>query len=111
MKFYFTSVDAKKAIERKKKYQDKYGHNNSDDADIIIAIGGDGFLLKTLHDHKNIQKPFYGINYGSVGFLMNNEINTNLEEIINKSQSVKLKPLSMKAKNINNEISFSKQCF
>jgi NAD+ kinase len=104
MKFYFTSINTKEALEAKKKYQDKYGHNNSDDADVIIAIGGDGFLLKTLHDHKNIQKPFYGINYGSVGFLMNNEINNNLEETINMSQSVKLKPLSMKAKNINNEI-------
>ena len=103
MKFHFTSVDIKKAIERKKKYQDKYGNNKVKEADVIVAIGGDGFLLKTLHDHKDLKKPIYGINYGSVGFLMNNEVNTNLLEIIEKSQSIKLNPLNMRAKNINNK--------
>jgi len=104
MKFHFTSIDTKEALNAKKKYQNKYGHNDVKEADVVIAIGGDGFLLKTLHDHKNLQKPFYGINYGSVGFLMNNEIDADLTEIINSSKSVKLKPLNMKARNINNEI-------
>ena len=78
MKFYFTSVDTKKANERKKKYQDKYGNNKVKEADVIVAIGGDGFLLKTLHDYKDLKKPIYGINYGSVGFLMNNETKNDL---------------------------------
>ena len=38
-------------------------------ADVIIPIGGDGFLLKNLHDFNELKKPFYGINYGSIGFL------------------------------------------
>ena len=71
---------------------------------LIVTIGGDGFLLKTLHDYKNLKKPIYGINYGSVGFLMNNIIHTDLEETINNSQSIKLKPLNMTAKNSKNEI-------
>ena len=104
MKFFFTSINTKEALEAKKKYQNIYGHNDTKEADVIIAIGGDGFLLKTLHDHKNLQKPFYGINYGSVGFLMNNEVDNDLTETIKNSQLIKLKPLNMRAKNTNNEI-------
>ena len=104
MNFFFTSIGTKEAVEAKKKYQNKYGLNEINKADVIVPIGGDGFLLKTLKDYKDLHKPFYGINYGSVGFLMNNEIDADLIEIINKSQKIKLKPLNMKAKNINNEV-------
>lgn len=104
MNFFFTSIDTKEAVEAKKKYQDKYGLNEINKADVIVPIGGDGFLLKTLNDYKDSQRPFYGINYGSVGFLMNNEIDADLIETIDKSQKIKLKPLNMKAKNFNNEI-------
>ena len=104
MKLFFTSINTEEAIKLKKKYQDKYGYNDVKESNVIVAIGGDGFLLKTLHDHKDLQKPIYGINYGSVGFLMNNEIDSDLIETIKKSQTVKLNPLNMKAKNINNEI-------
>ena len=71
--FFFTSIDTNEALEAKKKYQDKYGQTNASIADVIVAIGGDGFLLKTLHDQKDIKKPIYGINYGSIGFLMNSK--------------------------------------
>ena len=104
MKFYFTSTNSNEALKAKKKYQDKYKQVNPDIADIIVAIGGDGFLLKTLHDFKKFNKPIYGINYGSIGFLMNNDEDSDLIETINKSQSIKLKPLNMWAKNSNNEI-------
>ena len=103
MKFYFTSSNSSEAIITKKKYQDKYGQNNADNTDIIVPIGGDGFLLKTVHDYKKYKKSFYGINCGSIGFLMNNESNINLEEIIKNSQKIKLKPLNMSAKNNNDE--------
>ena len=55
-------------------------------------------------DFQQLHKSFYGINYGSVGFLMNNENNADLVETIQKSQKIKLKPLFMKAKNSNNEL-------
>ena len=57
MKLNFTSIDTKEALEARKKYQDKYGNSEVEEADVIVAIGGDGFILKTLHDHKNLQKP------------------------------------------------------
>ena len=79
MNFFFTSIDTKEAIEAKKKYQNKYGLNEINKADVIVPIGGDGFLLKTLNDYKDLQKPFYGINYGSVGFLMNNYTKDNFK--------------------------------
>ena len=95
MKFYFTSSNSREAITTKKKYQAKYGQNNAENSDIIVPIGGDGFLLKTLHDYKKFKKSFYGINCGSIGFLMNNESKINLKEIIENSQKIKLKPLNM----------------
>jgi NAD+ kinase len=104
MKFFFTSTNSKEAEIANKKYQEKYGQYNVENADVIVSIGGDGFLLKTLHDFKKLHKSFYGINYGSVGFLMNNETETDLIETINKSQKIKLKPLIMKGRNIHNEL-------
>ena len=99
MKFYFTSSNSREAITTKNKYQAKYGQNKAEKSDIIVPIGGDGFLLKTLHDYKKFKKYFYGINCGSIGFLMNNESKINLEEIIKSSQKIKLKPLNMIVKN------------
>ena len=104
MKLFFTSIITEQAKKAKKRYQDRYGEFSSNDCDAIIAIGGDGFLLKTLHDYKNIKKPIYGINYGSVGFLMNNETKNDLIEIINTSQKIRLKPLVMKAQNKKGKI-------
>ena len=99
MKFYFTSLNSSVATKIKNKYQHKYGQSKPEKSDVIVPIGGDGFLLKTLHDYKKFKKSFYGINCGSIGFLMNNESKINLEEIIKTSQKIKLKPLNMIAKN------------
>ena len=103
MKFFFNSSESKEAIIAKKELIKKYGQNNAEKADIIVPLGGDGFLLKSLHDYKELNKPFYGINYGSIGFLMNNINKENLTNIINKSQRITLKSLTMKTTNINNE--------
>lgn len=53
---------------------DRYGQTEPEFADRIVVLGGDGFMLRTIHQLRKYQKPFYGINYGSVGFLMNSEI-------------------------------------
>ena len=99
MKFYFNSSNSEEATKAKEEYIAKYGQFNPNESDVIIPIGGDGFLLKSLHDYKDLKKPFYGVNYGSVGFLMNSESKENLEEIILNAQNIELKPLQMKAKN------------
>jgi len=95
MKFHFTSSNTSKAIKAKKEYINSYSQTDPELADIIIPIGGDGILLKSLHDFNELNKPFFGINYGSVGFLMNSSSNKKLEELINNSKSTDLKPLKM----------------
>lgn len=104
MKFFFTSSDNKESLLVKEKYELKYGKNSLEDSDIIVPIGGDGYLLKTLHDYKDAKKSFYGINYGSVGFLMNKESDADLADIIHNSQKIQLKPLNMLAKNNEEKI-------
>ena len=48
-----------------------YGQEDPDGADVIVALGGDGFMLQTLHKTMNSGKLIYGMNRGSIGFLMN----------------------------------------
>ena len=67
------------------------------EADIIVALGGDGFMLHTLHRYQALGKPVYGINCGRVGFLMNTNSNINLPERIANAKLTKLYPLKMEA--------------
>lgn len=106
MKFFFNSSNNQEAIEAKKLFISKYSQHDVAKADVIIPIGGDGFLLKNLHDYNGLDKPFFGINYGSIGFLMNAKIDQDLKNVIEKSKETILKPLNMMATNTNNE-SFS----
>ena len=111
MKFFFESLKSKEALIAKEKFINIYGQNNIENADVIVPIGGDGFLLKSLHDYKDFNKPFYGINYGSIGFLMNSKSEEDLGKIISEAQNIELKPLNMKAKdnkgNLFNSIAFN----
>ena len=95
MKYHFISSNTLEANKAKKDYIHSYSQTKPELADIIIPIGGDGILLKSLHDFNELNKPFFGINYGSVGFLMNSLSSQNLEELINNSKSTNLKPLKM----------------
>ena len=104
MRFFFDSLNSQGALSAKEKFINIYGQEKVENADIIIPIGGDGFLLKSLHDYKDLKKPFYGINYGTVGFLMNSESKEGLEKIIAKAQNIELKPLNMKAKNYKGDL-------
>ena len=104
MKFYFNSSETIEAISTKDKFVKLYGQNKVENADIIVPIGGDGFLLKNLHDFHNLKTPFFGVNYGSVGFLMNSQSDENLETIINNSQKTILNPLQLKASDKKNKI-------
>ena len=107
MKFFFDSSESNNAKLAKEKFIKIYGQTTPENANIIVPIGGDGFLLKLLHDLKHFNKPFYGINYGSIGFLMNSKNEEDLEKIISNAQKIELKPLKMKAKNNKEEIFLS----
>lgn len=75
----------------------RYGQTGLDNADVIVALGGDGFMLRTLHRviPKNI--PVFGMKIGNVGFLMNRYSEDDLEERLAAAKSVSLNPLRMDA--------------
>ena len=103
MKFHFISSNNKEAENAKNEYINSYGQTEPESSEIIIPIGGDGILLKSLHDFNELNKPFFGINYGSVGFLMNSSSKKNLKELIENAKSTNLKPLKMIAKDIDSK--------
>ncbi|MGL5783963.1 MAG: NAD kinase [Alphaproteobacteria bacterium] len=75
-----------------------YGQASPEDADAFVVLGGDGFMLHTLHQFLNYEKPFYGINYGSVGFLMNSPcLVGELLERLNRGHRTHVNLLKMQA--------------
>ena len=103
MKFHFLSSNNPEAKEAEKKLINKHGQNSVDEADYIIPIGGDGLLLRSLHSFNELNKPFFGINFGSIGFLMNNISDEDLKDMINNAKKSIFKPLKMSALSNNNE--------
>ncbi len=88
------SNDAKSAAKKLKKM---YSGVSPLDADVIVALGGDGFALSTLHKYMEKNIPIFGMNCGTVGFLMNNYNESNLVERLQKAKEVSLQPLKMLA--------------
>ena len=82
----------------KKINQTKFGKQN-----LVIVIGGDGFMLQTLKRYKNSKKQFYGINSGNYGFLMNKFSQKNILKNLLKANMVSISPLEMIVKNKNNQ--------
>ncbi len=78
-----------------------YDHVPASKADIIVAIGGDGYMLQTLHRHLRHEVPIFGLNRGSVGFLMNEYRQSGLLERIRAAEQVTLHPLRMTVKRAN----------
>ncbi|MEM6662800.1 MAG: NAD kinase [Pseudomonadota bacterium] len=73
----------------------RYGHVPAEDADVVVCLGGDGFMLQTLHRFMNLSVPVYGMNRGSVGFLMNDYVEDDLLDVLGTTHSVSINPLSM----------------
>ena len=78
----------------------KRGSSSSDTTDVIVVLGGDGFMLQTMHQYMARNIPFYGMNCGTVGFLMNSYSPHNLIERIEKARAHILHPLRMYARTI-----------
>ena len=71
------------------------------EADAIVVLGGDGFMLDILKRYQDLDLPFYGINKGTVGFLMNQNQNENLLNKLNQAEETIIHPLKMHAKKID----------
>ena len=87
----------KKSLYIKKKVKNVLNRQRLNKSNIVIVVGGDGFMLQTLKKNKNTKKSFYGINSGSYGFLMNKFSEKNMLKYISKSKSINIFPLEMTA--------------
>ena len=74
------------------------------DSNLIIVIGGDGFMLETLKKNQNSKKKFYGINSGNYGFLMNKFSHNNIIKNLSNANMISISPLEMIVKNKNSQI-------
>lgn len=86
--------EARKALESLSK---KYGNAATEEADAIVALGGDGLMLQTLHTHMSSGKPIYGMNRGSVGFLMNEYREDDLRTRLSNADMTTIRPLELEA--------------
>ena len=82
----------------------KITNSSLNKCNLIIVIGGDGFMLSALKKYNKYQKPFYGINAGSYGFLMNKFSSKHTIKNLSKAKSVTISPLEMIVKNKFNKI-------
>ena len=83
------------AMEASRKLQKKYGSYPLGEADVIVALGGDGFMLRSLHDTTELSLPVYGMNFGTIGFLMNDFSENSLLERLNLAEETLINPLTM----------------
>lgn len=93
----FAASDRPEARDALKDLTARYGQVPEDQAQVIVALGGDGFMLETLHRNMGAPKPIYGMNRGSVGFLMNEYSPDDLLDRINAAERAVIHPLSMVA--------------
>jgi NAD+ kinase len=98
----------------------RYGDITPKKADVVVALGGDGLMLQTLHNLRDSGVPIYGMNRGSVGFLMNEYATEGLQERLAQAERVVIHPLVMETTDINgktaggrafNEVSLLRQSY
>lgn len=75
----------------------QYGQAPLESADVVVALGGDGFMLQTLHATQGLGLPVYGMNRGTVGFLMNAYCGDDLHERLAAAEETVINPLRMRA--------------
>jgi NAD+ kinase len=96
-KLAFVASRGQKAREARDELAARYGAVPESEADVIIALGGDGFMLATLHRTQSLHTPVYGMNRGTVGFLMNEYHDDDLLERVEAAEMALINPLAMKA--------------
>lgn len=103
-KIAFAASDAPAAQASLARLVERFGQVPEEEADVIVALGGDGFMLQTLHRMQELDTPVYGMHRGTVGFLMNDysedELPTRLDEAVEEI----LNPLSMVAKTLDGKL-------
>ncbi len=93
----FTASNAPAAIEALAALTQAYGQRPVAQADVVVALGGDGFMLQTLHETEEMDLPVYGMNCGTIGFLMNTYATDDLPERLAAAEETMINPLAMRA--------------
>ena len=100
-KVHFRAIKTPQALAAYQSLIERYGQASFKKAEVIVALGGDGFMLETLHSIvKKTAPPYtptFGLNFGSIGFLLNPVTEQNLIERIRRTQKISLKALQMVA--------------
>ena len=91
-------VEAQQALAQ---LTELYGNRDPADADVVVALGGDGLMLQTLHMHMRSDKPIYGMHRGTVGFLMNEFSSQNLHSRLAAAKESLIHPLLMRATDVH----------
>ena len=93
----FVASEMKEAEAARRQLVARYGDTPPESADVIVALGGDGLMLQTMHRYLNSRIPIYGMNRGSVGFLLNDYREDQLLERLEKAEINVIHPLRMTA--------------
>ena len=93
----FLASTAELAQSARDTFVHQFGDCDSSEADVIVALGGDGFMLQTLHLTQHLNVPVYGMNRGTVGFLMNEFSQDKLEQRLSATEEAVINPLRMRA--------------
>jgi NAD+ kinase len=103
-KIAFVASAGVEAQAARKQLAELYGHHEADNADVVVALGGDGLMLQTLHQHMYTGKPIYGMHRGTVGFLMNEFSTHDLRARLSAARESLINPLKMRATDIHGDV-------
>jgi NAD+ kinase len=99
----FLASERPEAQEARARLANRYGDAPEDEAEVVVALGGDGFMLEMLHNQIEGRKPIYGMNWGTLGFLMNEYSEEHLLERINAAERAVVHPLRMVATDVHGQ--------
>lgn len=99
----FVASESPEAQDARHRLRERYPNVAPEEADVIVALGGDGLMLECLHRHMDDNIPIYGMNRGTVGFLMNAYGEDDLRERLDRAEEVQLNPLRMTAMHAGGE--------
>lgn len=102
----FIAADTPEATEARERLAARYDCVPPENAQIIVALGGDGLMLEVLHAHLERGVPIYGMNRGTVGFLMNEYSEEDLDRRLERAEAVELHPLRMKAQTLGGKTEY-----
>jgi len=97
VRLHFAASARPEAQEARERLRARYGEASEAQADVIVALGGDGCMLETLRRRLIDGKPVYGMNRGTVGFLMNDYAEPDLIARLERAEAVRIRPLAMTA--------------